>query len=504
MPLAALPSSLIVPTRDQEVAQYASDYGLRNPSAAPVVAGSLAYIDGQVIADQTATIYYNAIVIANAATRATRVGSQLDNIDGVNLGLPRNPAEGASGAVIISAGPSGTTIIAGDVCVINGFNYACAQTGTYADGAIVPITSVPSSTGYGTNQSAGATGVWRAPRPNCFAPVVVYEQADGSGLSGGAPVESDPQYIARLNSAAANPPASGNDAQYQLLASETPTVAVQQAFTYPGAKGPGSTCILFLLRPAQPGAPRIPNSTQVQAVLAWIQGQMPASDGIYMGTIVPNPIDVHLEVQWQVGAEGWVDQQPWPPYVSGGEIAVDATHAISPTSFYLTGNNGTNPAPVPGQTIAMFDIANLTFHPKQIGTVTASGSDWIITVNTTSGVSDTTYAPYGGQIVGPWSASLQSLVLPVVGYFDTLGPGEQFIDAQFIDPGLRQRRSPPAAVGFPSEVGNRLVLPVFAIPSVGDVALLDPTIPYEPPVGSPGVSAYLTTLLNLAIFPEGT
>ena len=501
MPLAALPDSLIVPTRAQETTQYASDYGIRNPAAAPVVEGSLAYLDGQVLADQTATLYYNAVIIANAATRATRSGNQLDNIDGVNLGVPRNPAEGASGAVIISAGPTGTTIIAGDVCVINGFNYTCAQTGTYADGAIVPVTAV--ATGYGTNQAAGATGVWSATRPGCFAPVVVYAQADGSGLSGGAPIESDAQYRARLDAFAANPAASGNDAQYQLLASETPTVAVQQAFTYPGAKGPGSTCLLFLLRPAQPGAPRIPNSTQVQAVLAWISGQMPATDGIYMGTIVPNPIEVHLEVQWQVGAQGWTDQQPWPPYVgSGGEIAVDAAQPITPTSFYLTGNNGTNPAPVAGQTIAMFDLANLTFHPKKILTVTPSGTDWIIAVDTTSGASDTSYAPFGGQIVGPWSASLQSLLLPIVSYFDGLGSGEQFVDAQFIDPGLRQRRSPPAAVGFPAEVGNRLIAPLFNVPNVGDCALLDPTIPYLPPVGSPGVSASLTTIGNVAIFAE--
>lgn len=503
MPLAALPSQLIVPTRDQEVAQYASDYGLRNPSASPVVVGSQPYIDGQVLADQTATIHYNAVIIANAATRQTRSGSQLDNIDGVNLGLPRNPAEGASGAVIISAGPGGTTIVAGDICTINGFKYQCALTGTYADGATVPITSVPSSTGYGTNQSAGANGTWFSTRPNCFAPVTVYEQANGSGLEGGAPVESDPQYRSRLDAASANPPASGNDAQYQLLASRTPTVAVQQAFTYPGVKGAGSTCILFLLRPGQPGAPRIPNPTQTQAVLAWIQGQMPATDGIYMGTIVANPIDVHIEVQWQVGAEGWVDQQPWPPYVEGGEISVDAGHAISPTSFYLSGNNGTNPAPVVGQTIAMFDIVNLTFHPKKIGAVTPSGTDWIITVDTTSGISDLSYAPYGGQVVCPWSASLQSLVLPIVGYFDTLGPGEQLIDSDFLDPGLRQRRSPPVASSFPSEVGNRMILPLFAVTAVGDTALLDPTVPYDPPVGAPGVSAYLTTLENLAVFQEG-
>jgi uncharacterized phage protein gp47/JayE len=501
MPLADLPSQLLTPTRAQEVTQYASDYGLRNPSAAPVVEGSLPYIDGQVLADQTATIHYNSVIIANAATRATRKGNQLDNIDGVNLGCPRNLAAGASGFVVISAAPSGTTIVQGDVCTINGFSYECSETGTYADGQPVPVTAL--ATGYGTNQPAGATGTWSAPRPGCFAPVTVFEQSDASGLTDGAPVEDDVQYIARLDARAANPPASGNDAQYQFLAARTPGLAVQQGFTYPAAKGSGSTCLLFLLRPAQPGAPRIPNATQIQAVLAWIQGQMPASDGLYMGVILPNPIDVHLEIEWQVGAQGWVDQQPWPPYVNGAEIAVDPAMTATATSFYLTGNNGTNAAPVHGQTIAMFDIANLTFHPKRILTVTPVSTDWLITVDTTSGVSDTSYVPFKGQVVCPWSASLQSIVLPVISYFDTLGPGEQLADADFIDPGLRQRRSPPAAVGFPAEVGNRLILPVYTVTNVGDVALLDPTIPYAPPIGSPGVSAYLNVVQNIAVFPEG-
>lgn len=499
MPLDDLPSQLIVPGRDVVANDYTEDYQLRSPGAG-VGPGTQPWIDGQCIADALATLYSDARIIANAASRQTRTGTQLDNIDGVDLGEPRNPPQGASGSVLISAGPTGTTIQQGDVCVINGFKFRCTATDDYADGDPVPVTGI--DVGPGTNTPPGTQGKWSAPRPGCYAPVTVNKQFDNTGLSGGALVESDPQYVLRLDERAQNPPASGNDAEYIDLVEKTLTVAVQQGYTVPGVRGPGSICVFFTLRPSQPGANRLPNATQTAAVLAWIKGQFPATDGIYMGTLIANPVNVNMRALWQVGGAGWADQQPWPPYVSGTQIAVDGTKAISPTSFSLTGNNGTNPAPLPGQTIGLFDLGGLQFRQKKILTVTAVSTTWLLTVDTSSGASDTSYSPFGGQIVGPWSDSLGSLSIPVVSYFDGLGPGEQYVDSDFIDPGLRQHRSPPSPQFFPSEVGNRIVKPLFDIPNVGDVALLDPAIPYAAPIGAPGVSAYVTTLGNFAVFKE--
>jgi uncharacterized phage protein gp47/JayE len=501
MPLEGLAATLIVPGRDDEGSRYTQDVTVRNPGA-DVTEGSQPYIDGQILADMTAPQYANAVTIANDASRQTRTGAQLDE-DGVELGVPRNPAVGASGAVIVSTGPTGSTALAGDTLTINGFQYQVTQTLFVTDGQIVPVTGV--STGPGTDQAAGAAGTWTANRPGMNAGVVVYEQADGTGLSGGDDIESDADYRIRLDEAAANPAASGNDAQYQQLTTKTPTVAVQQAFTFPGIMGPGSTCVLFTLRPNQPGANRIPSAAQILAAQSWVTGQMPIDDQAYWGTITPNYVNVNLQIAWAQGAEDWVDAQPWPPYVgSGGEIAVNGSFPATPTSFYLTGNNGSNAAPVPGQTIGMLDLPNLTFRPKKILTVTVSGTNWIITVDASSGASDTSYTPYAGQIVGPWSASLQSIVTAVVSYFDTLGPGEQLADSDFVDPGLRQRRSPPDPASWPSTLTNRILLPIFAVTTVEDVELLDPTIPYDCPVGSPGVYSYMSKLLNLACFPESS
>jgi uncharacterized phage protein gp47/JayE len=496
MPLDTLPGSLTVPGRNQERDRYRSNYLLRNPGVA-TGEGTQVWIDASVTADQTAVIYANAVLIANSVTRATSIGPQLDAWAAA-AGTIRQPAVGASGSVIITAGATGTQILAGDELTVNGTRYECAATGTYLDGANVPVTGI--DTGYGTNQPPGTVLTWTAPRPGCATTATVYEQEDGDGLTGGAPAETDFQLRTRLDNLAANPPASGNDAQYQLLIGTTPNVAVQQPFTYPCIKGPGSKGITATLRPAQSGASRIPNSTQLNAIASWCKGQMPADDGIFLITLVANPVNVNMELAWTPGAGSWADAAPWPPYVSGAQIAVDASQPATATSFSLTGNNGTNVAPVVGQSIAMLDLPNLVFRQKKILTVTASGTDWVITVDTTNGVSDTSYTPFGGQIVGPWSTALNSVVQTAVGYFDGLGPGEMV--NSFVDPGLRQRRSPSSPGTWPNQITNRVLSALFDLDAIEDVALLDPAIPFVAPSGNPGVSAYMNTLNNLAFFAE--
>jgi uncharacterized phage protein gp47/JayE len=495
MPLEKLANTLNVPGRDQERDRYLRDYSLRKPGV-PTGPKTEPYTDASVMADQTAVLYADAILIANSCTRSTRTSSQIDD-DLEEHGSSRLPPVGASGSVAIGASPGGTTIFAGDEFTINSLRYQCAETALYQDGAEVPITGI--DTGPGTDQPAGALGKWSANRPGCDPVATVVEQADGSGLIGGSDVESDAQAILRLDNLDADPPASGNDAEYQALIVRAPNVAIQAAFTIPGIKGPGSKGVMFTLRPSSPGKSRIPTSTHRAAVKAWVRGQMPADDGYYDCALVVNPIPVNLKGTWALGAAGWSDALPWPAY-QATPIAVDGGQPNTATTIYLTGNDGSTPGPSAGQSIGVFELASLEFHRKKILSVATSGTDWVLTIDTTNGVSDTSYVPTGGQVVCPWSDSLTSVAIAVVSYFDTLGPGEQV--SSFVDPGLRQRRSPASPVAWPSVISNRLVLPLFTIAEVGDVALLDPAIPYATPVGTPGVSSFLTTIAGLAIFPE--
>jgi uncharacterized phage protein gp47/JayE len=490
MPQDPLPGKLVTLPRDINRDRFRRDYSLRNP-AADTGEGSDVWVIASAFADACAPLNQDAVTIANAVTRATATGSDLDAW-AAREGTARLPPTGASGSVAITASAGGTFLQKNDECVYNGKRYHVTVGSLYPDQAQVPV--IGTDVGPATNLAAGSIVTWSAPRPGCAPTAVVVLQADGTGLNGGRLIESDAELRARLDYIAANPPASGNDAHYQKIIAETPGISVQAPFTYPAILGPGTNAVCFTLRNNIAGGNRIPNATQIAAVLSAIQGQMPASDGIFMCTVVANPINVNLRATWAAGVPGWVDAQPWPAY---GSPQTTAGASSTPTAILL---DNVVTAPVAGQTFGVFDAAAGVFRRKKILSVTFFVGIWILEIDTTNSASDTSYAPFAGQVLCPWSDSLDSVVPSIVSYFDTLGPGEQL--ASFFDPGLRQRRSPPNPQYWPSSVTNRLVSNVFALPTIQDVVLVDPTVPYAAPIGTPGVSSYMNTLKCLAIFPQ--
>lgn len=490
MPIDQLPSRIVTPTRAQIRQQYLRNYKLRLPQA-DTADGTQPAIDADTFADTATPLYANAVIVGNNTTRKTKTGQALDD-EAEALGTRRLPAEGASGFVEVRASVGGGVILAGSECTIAGKRYACALTRLYHDGDPVPISGI--DTGPSTNQPAGATLAWTSQPLGIGPNASVLAQADGSGLTGGHEVESDDELRDRLNYLAANPPASGNDAEYQDLVLKTPGLSVEAVFTHPAILGPGTKAIVFTVRPSTLGGSRIPNGAQIAKVLAWLTGQMPADDVIFLGTILGYPVTLALRVTWAQGATGWTDAQPFPTYASP-MVAVRA--AASPTTFRLA---NIVLAPQPGQTIGFYDGINRKFQRKKILTVTPVGADVDITCDTTNNASDTTYVPYVGQPCSPWSESLDALVPTIARQYARLGPGEQ--RASFFDPGLRQRRSPMSPQFWPSVISNKFVGPLFDLSAVQDVALQEPAIPFVTPVGAPGVSSNLLTLQTIAVFPQ--
>lgn len=519
MPLDPLASRLVTLTRDQRRDLFLRDMQFRNP-AALTLPGTDPNLEAQVFADATEFVVANAVTIANGIARATMTGQQLDD-EAKRLGTFRLPAAGGGGAGSASLRASGAKIFAGDILKhpASGLRFQCTATATYLPSQPIPIVGI--DTGAATNLAVGTILNWQSPRPGCGLTATILLQADGSGLSGGAPAELDDMLRARLDERAANPPASGNDADYQSTVSATPLVAVQQAFTTICCMGPGSIGLAFTLRPAQPGANRIPSATQLALMCAAVQGLMPGDDGVYPIALIASPTTVVLKALWARGASSWADAQTWPPYnPSPNLVSCQAPMGPnSPTFFRVDGVGITQPSV--GQSIAFFDLASLVFRRKKIGAVAVDGTGgYDITVDTSAGLSDTSYTPVTGQACCPWSDSLNTIVPAVVAYFDTLGPGEMF--ASFFDPGLRQKRSPPSPQLWPSIITNRLLggasVPVpatgpqqnspptptlFTTPTLQDVVLAEPAVPYATPTGTPGISLNLITLgASLIVFPE--
>ena len=591
MPLDQLPSTLVTPSRDQSVQKFLRDWLLRSPNSRADPGGE-PYMKAQVYSDQAMPQFANAVLISRNTSRQTMVGAALDN-EATSLGTARSPPVGATGSVQIGAVAGGVTIYQGDLAVIGSSIYQCTATALYAPGAPVPIAGV--TTGVGTNQDPGTIGEWQNARPGCNPNFTVIAQADGSGLSDGADIESDDDLRQRLDELAANPPASGNDAEIIALASACPGLSIQQAFTFPCIQGPGTTCLVFTLRSSSAGGNRIPNAAQIALMAAWLQGpgQLPADPSITVGTLVAQPVGIVLRPTWATGAPSWMDGSPWPLFTAAGsepQVGNFGGTVGANTSTQFRVLNAAI-APSVGQNVAVFDLPNLTFRRKQIlsfstpgaravttyatgaqvtataannityiftattggtttgaaptwpttlgGTVTDGTVTWTnagapfydITVSTTNSVSDTSYIPLattpqgGGQYVCPWSDSLNTVVPAMTAYFSSFGPGEQVIPSLQVDPGSRLRRFPRSPATYPSIINNRLTSGPTNAPfvpygtttpaqvpsldncaSLDDVAVLDvgqagPSLPFATTVGSPGVSAYLIGLGDLACYP---
>lgn len=497
MPLNILPSKIVVFQRDEIRDAYLRDYSIRNPAGSTAV-GQQPYIDASVTADTLVPVYANAVQIGNGLAVQTMSTDQLDN-EIQRLGSRRIDPVGAVGYAIAQGSAGGGVIFAGDeIKTASGLRYQCTATRIYLPGAFVPIQGL--DTGPTTNQVPGTAMTWSSARPGISPNAVVAMQSNGTGLGGGSLAEADADLVLRIIALRAKPPASGNDAEFQKAILATPGLAIQQPFTFPAICGAGSTGFTFTLRPSSPGGNRIPAPTQLEAARAYLVGRFPKDDGIFACLLVATPLTIHLQPTWAPQAPAWTDATTWPLYVAGDAVLVDGAAAPTATSVRLTTGTSTT-TPQIGQTIAFYDAPNAFFRRKKVlsvGVVVADKS-WDLVFDTSNAASDTSYTPVAGQPACPWSDSLQSLVTPLVAYFDGLGPGEQ-VDT-FFDPGYRQRRSPQAPAAWPNALTNRILQPLFALPTISDIAMLSPSVPHAPDVGALGVYSNLLTLGGLAAFP---
>lgn len=508
MPLDSLPGTLIVKTRDEIRNDYLRDYQLFNPGA-DVSEGTQPWIDASALADQLTPIYYNSQVAANRVLVKKTQGTLLDEI-GEAEGVIRQQATGGSGFVRVTTSTGGAQVFAGDEIrePKSGLRYQVTQTGTYSTGDLVPIAGL--DTGPSTNLAVGTPMKFTTPRYGCSPDALVAATSGGAGLTGGGNVEDDAAYQDRIVALRQNRPASGNDADYQATIETTPGVAVQKAFTYPAALGPGTMAFAFTVPPAAPGGSRIPSAAQLAAALTYVSGKMPADDMIFAMSIAPQAVPLVFSVRWTQAAQGWVDQTPWPPYYPASAslgapsaIVVDAYSTITATLFTLVTSNGSYsgvPQPAPGNTIAFFNPATGKFVRKRILTA-VGGGPWVITVDTSNAASDTVYAPAAGTRAGPWAASLDAVGGVVLPYMDGIGPGEVFAEFEFFDPGVRRRRSPLNPKTWPNSITNRILQPVLALAEVQDAQNLE-GVGTTPAIGYPGVMVCLLGLSDLGIFPQ--
>lgn len=501
-----LPDRLVVPSRDDLVAQWKSDVNFRAPAISTDV-GTLPDIDANVEADIVLPVFKESSRQADVESLDGQNTTQL-NATCRDAGIPTQlPASGSSGFVNVSTSAGGASIAAGQEIkhLPTGLRWTCAVSGLYTTDTPVPIVGV--DTGPQTNMPFGTVLTWSSPPAGLLAQATVFENSDGSGLTGGADVETPDEQRNRIRNARAFPAVSGNDAAYQKAAIETPGIAIGAAFTIPAVLGSGTTALAFLLRPGSPGGTRIPNNVQIGIVRGYVTVQMAKDDSCSYPVVLADPIDLKLGVVWAQGAASWTDgSAAWPP-ASAGTYDYSVSVSVDSTHFTISTTDPGAIAPQAGLTIGFFVRANVVSSPdnvfvrKRIASVVGgSTGPWTIVVDTSNNSSDTTYTPVVGDRAMPWSDSLGLLSPPVVSFFDGLGPGEEF--SVFFDDGYRQKRNPPDPKTWPKALTNKSLINVESLDAIEDVAIVSPSTPRDPAIGTPGVTIYLLTLRSLSVYPK--
>lgn len=482
-------------------ADYCRFVRMRN-RAAKTGPGEYYAIQAKNLASVLLTLSADAKVIAGKISLQDRTGSQLDEVgrpvsEG-GIGCPRPDASGSSGSVTISATASGTHILAGDELTTEaGVAFQCTTDARYYDGGQVPV--ICKETGPDTNLPPGTKLTWSNPRPGCYAVATVYEQLDGTGLTGGAEQMGDDDYRRLLAETQANPSAGANVAYLQRLIRDTKAhrIAVEEAFVYPCAEGPTVSAFTFTVKGSVANGSRLPNATQLNTVAAYVEQYMPCTDGIIKLPLADDDMKHAFRVTWSVN--GWENVSPWPAWK-----ATSSRHRISlvssATSFRIAKTDGvytSEPAPVAGTVIALFDEANGKIVKKTIATVSGTGP-WIVTCETLNAASDTVYVPIVGQWVSPWSDSLQLLVDEAISFANAMGPGE--ILETLPEDGQRGARYPADMPRqWPSQMDSSLQGAISQLSPVKRVSHEDGS-DYTCTVGDATV-AYLPRLSDFAVYP---
>jgi hypothetical protein len=500
VPLDALPTSLVVPTRDDVGDRWIADALSRVPDADGGASSQL-YVESRNFADQQMPLYDAAVKATAAGQIQNAVGGDLDKW-GIRLGgtSPSNPyarrgVTPSSGFIVVSTVAGGANVNVGTELKDpkTGLKFTSTITAVYQDQSTLPLVS--SAGGPASNLPAGTQLQFTTPPPGVGQFCTIFADAAGDGLTGGAPAEGDDDYRARLLAGIQEPPAAGNEAQIVQAMSAITTIAILAAFCWPTVYGPGTYAAGFLIPPSTLGGSRLPNMAQQAQMLAILQSAFPSDDGIVMASGAEQATRVRLLVTWPDTAVGWADAVPWPP-----NYATPVTVTAATVSTATVGSASLAVAPAAGQTIGFYDPVTRTFRMKRILSVSGGPTSYgLIFDMSTLNASDPSYVPIVGQLVSPWSDSLNQLVNPLLSYIDKQGPGEMY--ASFSDPGRRQRRFPaPEPAYFPSRIENR-VLDGFE-PFVEDSALYEPTAPYSTSVGVPGTLYYVHRLSDFGAFVQ--
>lgn len=432
--------------------------GLSNPQLGP---GSDEDIWAQAFANELTTVYANTVIKADAqmpdsaagvVAVGQTVGADLQRAMAI-VGLSPRPAAPSAGFIVLSSSASSIIPSGSQLIDSTGLRYQVQTSGTYANGALIPILAV--DLGSRTNHAAGDTLTWVSAPPFCNSKQLV---ATG-GLTGGSDAENNDTARARLLARLQNPPGSGNWAQIAKFATDS-TPIVQAAFVYPAVNGP-STVHVAVVGYAAP-APAVPPSVNrdvnatvmAGTVVPYVLGQVPEFVETIVTTVTNVPVDVSIGLTLPAAPTaspagpggGWIDGTPWPA-ISGTVQTYANVTAIAVGGSSFTVNAPTSPTAGVSH-ICMVDTTTWTLQRAKVVAVSGSAGAYVVTV-------DTPFSNVAvGSLIFPDAVNMATYVNAWLAGMALLGPGEKTASTAILTRGYRH---PPPQLSWAYSIAAPLL-----------------------------------------------
>lgn len=357
----------------------------------------------------------------------------------------RLTASYATGVVRVVA-PEGTTVLGSTTLPDLGAHWARNTAGSKFQ--VLETTVVPSA-GYVdvdvSAMDAGAAGnvvdtgdvlTWGNRDPSMTTTCVAVED-----FGGGANIETDAEWAARMLSNIRYRPGGGNSAQQRGWARKSSS-AVDDAFVYPCAFAAGSTLIAITEKRAERVGPtrRIPTSSVLDAAIAYLTPPgspvQPAPPRVLVTGVLSQPCALVVGLQMSRGvAGGWSDATPFPSYDPASEQYFPYVYTVTDQrDITLRCPDDTAPDWWPEGTVLSGSAAprlmlwcetESRFEELQISSiehVTGSGGQFyrvLLSVAPSFTMADVYEHP-----VCPYTTQHATIAAQLQAYFDSRGPGE--------------------------------------------------------------------------------
>ena len=426
----------------------------------------------------------------------------LNGYHGPSRGMTRLPASPGSGPATDTAAEGtiylgSTTPGAAGALVARdpaGLRYQVMTTVVTPSGGVASLTLFGLDTGDATNIQSGTKLTWESPPFGSTRVLAATED-----FVGGFPAENDRDFADRMASEDRHRAGAGNRAQIRAWA-RAASNAVADAYVYPCAMHSG-TCVVAIAQKrgstSRTSAGMVPSALVLSTVSAYlVPPGSPSMPDFALVVVVP-----FLQVATHAGLElrmarasdgGWADLRPWPGLASTPTSSMPAiTTRTSDTQFTMRSQVG-----LPGSA-SILTGANaprlMTWDPTACGfvelptltSVTDAGSGLYTVVLSSPASATQTQA---GLYVSPWTERNAEIADAILGYWDSLGPGEIVgsTDARFD----RACRFPPPEEESPYRAGHGMVSSVCdalgldnASAELGWISATAPAAPSEPTQG---------------------